>query len=76
VVLCSYSCALWSDTLDFLTTSGDSFGPICGTESGSSQHIYMDLGQESGIGNSKREEREVVLTPLLVERVLIPVDIT
>jgi hypothetical protein len=50
-----------SDTLDFLTTSGDSFGPICGTESGSSQHIYMDLGQESGIGNTKREERKVVL---------------
>ena len=33
------------DKLDFSTTSGDSFGPLCGTETDNSQHIY--LGEQS-----------------------------
>ena len=31
------------DTLNFETTGGDKFGPLCGTESYSA-HIYMDVG--------------------------------
>ena len=33
-----------TDTLTMVTSSGDSFGPICGSETDSSQHIYMDVG--------------------------------
>lgn len=29
------------DKLDFLTTSGDKFGSICGTETDNSQHLYL-----------------------------------
>ena len=35
------------DTLSFLTSSGDTFGNICGAES-YSQHLYMDTGVETG----------------------------
>ena len=33
-----------TDTLTMKTTSGDSFGPICGSETDSAQHIYLDVG--------------------------------
>ena len=32
------------DTLNIVSSSGDSFGPICGSETGSTQHLYMDVG--------------------------------
>ena len=35
------------DQLDFSTSSGDSFGPLCGTETSNSQHLYLDLGYDS-----------------------------
>lgn len=35
------------DTLTFTASSGDSFGPLCGTESGNS-HIYIDIGNQPG----------------------------
>ena len=29
------------DQLQFVTSSGDTFGPICGTETDNSQHLYL-----------------------------------
>ena len=35
------------DQLTFSTSSGDSFGPLCGTETSNSQHLYIDLGYDN-----------------------------
>jgi len=37
----------YTDTLNMVASSGDSFGPMCGLETGS-QHIYMDIGNDPG----------------------------